>query len=58
MAKSVSHTREVKGYLKPSPHKFITDYVRQHEITTSQAINEAVRALQEKTNPPKQKHDY
>ena len=42
---SSSHDRVVKGYLKPILHKFITKYSEVYEVSESQAINQAVKAL-------------
>ena len=44
---STSHQRQVKGYLKPSLHTFITNYAEAYEMSESKAINQAVKALQD-----------
>lgn len=44
---SSSHERQVKGYLKPCLHKFITNYAEAYEMSESKAINQAVKALQD-----------
>ena len=44
---SSSHERQVKGYLKPSQHNFIQKYIQVYEMSESQAINQAVKALQD-----------
>lgn len=44
---SSSHERSVKGYLKPSQHSFFTKYVEVYGMTESQAVNQAVKALQD-----------
>ena len=64
---SVSNERRVVGYLKPQRHLFIAKYAALNEISASQALNEAVKKLQE-TMPPdmrervdrydKNKHSY
>lgn len=64
---SVSHERKVVGYLKPQRHLFIEKYAALNEISASQALNDAVKRLQE-TMPPelkervdkydKNKHSY
>lgn len=44
---STSHERQVKGYLKPSQHNFIVKYSEVYGMSESQAINQAVKALQD-----------
>ena len=44
---SSSHARQIKGYLKPSQHHFIQKYIKVYEMSESQAINQAVKALQD-----------
>lgn len=51
--KSSSFERRVQSYLKPVNHNFITQFVKNNEISESKAINEAVNALREKTNEKK-----
>lgn len=48
-------TRKVEGYLKPTNHKFFKDYVNNQQISKSEAVNDAVKALREKLNPDKPK---
>ena len=44
---SSSHERQIKGYLKPSQHSFMQKYISLYEMSESQAVNQAVKALQE-----------
>lgn len=64
---SSSSERRIVSYLKPHRHVFIEKYAALYEISESQAINHAVKTLQE-TMPPeikdrimkfdKSKHSY
>jgi hypothetical protein len=42
---SSSTERKVQGYLKPVLHKFIMQYSQVYEVSESQAVNQAVKAL-------------
>ena len=44
---SSSIERRIQGYLKPCHHSFITKYAEVYKITESQAVNQAVKALQD-----------
>lgn len=44
---SSSHQRVVTGYLKPTQHSFIKKYIDVCQVSESQAINQAVKALQD-----------
>lgn len=44
---SSSHERKVQGYLKPTYHTFITNYAKVFDLTESQAVGQAVKALQD-----------
>ena len=44
---SGSIERKVQGYLKPCQHQFIQRYIEVYEMSESQAINQAVKALQD-----------
>lgn len=44
---SSSHERQIKGYLKPSQHSFIQKYINLYDMSESEAVNQAVKALQE-----------
>ena len=46
---SGSIQRKVQGYLKPSQHNFIKKYSEVYNMSESQAINQAVRCLQDTT---------
>lgn len=48
---SSSVQRAVIGYLKPKNFDFFMKYVGDKEMSESQAVNDAVAALQEKLNP-------
>lgn len=48
---SSSHDRMVKGYLRPSLAPKFEKYVQDHEMTMSEALNEAVRKLVEPMPP-------
>jgi hypothetical protein len=44
---SSSTERKVQGYLKPCSHIFFVKYVELYGMTESQAVNQAVKALQD-----------
>ena len=46
---SGSIDRKVQGYLKPSQHNFIKKYSEVYGMSKSQAINQAVKCLQDTT---------
>lgn len=48
---SSSHERLVKGYLRPSLAPKFEKYVQDHEMSVSEALNEAVRKLVEPMPP-------
>jgi hypothetical protein len=44
---SSSTERKVQGYLKPCRHTFIVKYAELYGMSESQAVNQAVKALQD-----------
>jgi ribosomal protein S20 len=44
---SDSQNRKIVGYLKPQNHTFIKKYAGLYEISESQAVNHAVKSLQD-----------
>lgn len=44
---SGSIDRKVQGYLKPQQHSFIKKYSEVYNMSESQAINQAIRCLQD-----------
>lgn len=47
--RSSSHERSVKGYLTTSNNNFIKNYIEKNKVSQSEAVNDAVAALREKS---------